>query len=99
MCGGAKVAKHFQFNSRGAREREKQKENRFKAENPIFTSVEDTKSMDHIWPPSSSYDILEIVATRSHRDMETEAFQVTEFKSEARSDLRGRHGLRGHQNE
>ena len=36
----------------------------------IFTSVGDTKSMDDMWP-SSSYDILEIVATRSQRDMET----------------------------
>ena len=26
MCGGAKVAKHFQFNSRGARERERERE-------------------------------------------------------------------------
>ena len=36
----------------------------------LVTLVEDTKSMDHIWP-SPSYDILEIVATRSHIDMET----------------------------
>ena len=34
----------------------------------IFTSFKDTKSMDDIWP---SYDILEIVAIRRQRDMET----------------------------
>ena len=46
---------------------------------PTFvTSVEDTKSMDDIWPSSSSYysssssyDILEVEATRSQKDMET----------------------------
>ena len=52
----------------------------------IFTSVEDMKSMDHIWPSS---ELNWTVTFRGQGDMGTWVFEVTEFKSEARSDLWG----------
>ena len=51
-----------------------------------FGRRHEVKSMDDILTPSP-YNIHEIVSTRSQKDMEISTFEVTEFKSKARSDL------------
>ena len=48
------------------------------------------RSMGHVWPSSSPYNILEIVAIRGQKSMVTYVIEVTELNFEVRSDLRGR---------